>query len=182
MTIIDDKKLDIWFSPWEYTHTSWIENTMFTNLNAKEQKLSYVPWCKSIGIEYEFSTYHQEWLDLYWLEQHILFRAINLLGSIIHKQKDNVSNVNELRWIQQTALARPIILNKSLKFTSNFEAGLNLLYQVLQCYSPSVWTRFLLQLPKEHITQAHIYTEPLVTGKMILIIEKLWRLILKKIS
>ena len=177
-----DKQLNIWFSPWGYTHNSWVKDSIFANSSEHELQSGYIPWCRHIGIAYEFSHYHHEWLNKYWIENNILLRAINLLGSMLYKQKDGLSSTNELRWMQQTALARPIILTKSVKFTSNFEAGTNLLYQVLQCYCPNIWTRFLLQLPKHDVQNVHIYTEPLLNGKMILIIEKLWDMILKKIT
>ncbi|MET0463045.1 MAG: hypothetical protein ABW007_07820 [Chitinophagaceae bacterium] len=176
-----EQQLNIWFKPWEYTHKSWVEDTIFTNLTQHEIDIGYIAWCKYIGISYEFIPYQNLWLQQYWLDSTTLILAINLLGSMLHKQKDNVSTVAQLRWAQRTALARPIFLTKPMKFTSNFETGINLLYQILQCYCPQIWTRFLLQLPKFEVQVINIHNEPLLTGKMILIIEKLWDIILSEL-
>lgn len=176
------QQIDIWFKPWEYTHFSWIENSIFANCNNQELKTGYLPWCKHIGIKHDFSLYQTLWIEKYWLESDVLFLAINILGSMLTKQKDDISTPNQLRWAQQTSLARPIILTHNIKFNDNFEAGINLLYQIIHCYCAPIWTRFLLKIPKPYIEKAHIYNQPIINGKMILIIEKLWNMIIKKIE
>lgn len=176
------QQIDIWFKPWEYTHLSWIENSIFNKMQPQQLKKGYLPWCKYVGIKHEFSLYQTLWIEKYWRDADVLFLAINILGSMLTKQKDDISTPNQLRWAQQTSLARPILLLQNIKFKNNFEAGINLLYQVIQCYCAPIWTRFLLQLPKQYIQEVHIYTKPIITGKMILIIEKLWNMIIKKIE
>lgn len=178
-----DQQIDIWFKPWQYTHYSWIENSLFDGLAEQELYSGYVPWCKYVGIDYHFSSYQSIWLEQYWLESDKLVLAVSLLGSMLYKQKDDIVTPNYLRWTQQTALARPIVLNTpNIRFKSNFEAGINLLYQVLQCYCPAIWTRFLLKFPKPIVQDINIFDTPIIKGKMILIIEKIWNLILKKID
>jgi len=176
------QQLDIWFKPWEYTHFSWIQDSIFASCSTHELKIGYLPWCKHIGIKHDFTLYQTLWVEKYWRESDILVLAINLLGSMVTKQKDDISNPTLLRWAQQTSLARPIIINENIKFNNNFEAGINFLYQIIQCYCSPVWTRFLLQIPKNYIENSHIYNQPIINGKMILIIEKLWNMILKKIE
>lgn len=178
-----EQQIDIWFKPWNYTHNSWTAGSIFEGLSDQELYSGYVPWCKYVGIDYHFSSYQNVWLEQFWIEKDNLILAACLLGNMLYKQKDEIVTPAYLRWVQQTALARPIILNTpNIRFKSNFEAGINLLYQVLQCYCPSIWTRFLLKFPKEMIENINIINEPILKGKMILIIEKIWSLIIKKIN
>jgi len=179
-----EQQIEIWFKPWNYAHNSWTKDSIFDELEPHELYSGYIPWCKYVGIEYNFLSYQSIWLEQYWLDdEEKLILAVCLLGNMLYKQKDEIVTPAYLRWVQQTALARPIILNTpNIRFKSNFEAGINLLYQVLQCYCPAIWTRFLLKFPKEMIENINIFNEPIIKGKMILIIEKIWHLILKKIN
>lgn len=180
---MEKQQIDIWFKPWEYTHYSWINGSIFDGLSQHELYSGYIPWCKYVGIHYHFSPYQSIWLEQYWLDSEKLILAVCLLGNMLYKQKDTLVTPAYLRWVQQTALARPIVLNTlNIRFKSNFEAGINLLYQVLQCYCPAIWTRFLLKFPKDRVQAVNIFDEPIIKGKMILIIEKIWNLILKKID
>jgi hypothetical protein len=178
-----EPQIDIWFKPWDYAHHSWTDDSIFDGLTEDELYGGYIPWCKYVGIEYNFSSYQSVWLEQYWINEQNLILATSLLGNMLYKQKDAIVTPTYLRWVQQTALARPIVLNvANIRFASNFEAGINLLYQVLQCYCPAIWTRFLLKFPKDKVQDIHIYDEPLIKGKMILVIEKIWNMIIKKIA
>jgi hypothetical protein len=180
------EQLDRWFKPWEYAHYSWSndieDGRMFNQLNDEELAAAYPLWCEQIGIASQYAHYQNQWIEKYWLEEEHLLLAVNLLGCLMHKQKDELINASLLKWAQQTSLARPIILTRRITFKNNFEAGINLLYQVIQCYCGSIWTRFLLKLPKELIQDMHIYTEPLLSVKMILINEKMWHMVIKKLK
>jgi hypothetical protein len=182
-------ELTIWFKPWEYAHPSWTEqhlilnNTAYQMLASTHQNQAYHIWCKHVGIASEFRPYQSVWIEPYWLENQKMVFATHLLGNTLFKQKDYLVTPNYLRWIQQTNMARPIVLqDQNIRFKNNFEAGINLLYQIVNCYCPNIWTRFLLKFPKQHIEEIHIYEDPLVKGKTILIIEKLWRMIIKKMD
>jgi hypothetical protein len=180
------EQLERWFKPWEYTHYSWIndleDGVTFNNVSDTEIANAYPLWCEQIGIASQYMHYQNQWLEKYWLDEEQLLLAVHLFGCIIHKHKDELIDAGLLKWAQQTSLARPIILGRKIVFKHNFEAGINLLYQIIQCYCGAMWTRFLLKLPKELVQEAHIYNEPLLSAKMVLISEKMWGMALKKLA
>jgi hypothetical protein len=176
------QELDCWFSPWEYTHNSWIKDSIFNTDDQYKLRTIYASWCKAIGIKVEFSHYQNQWLEKFWLDGDNLINHIALLGCIVRRQKDDIIDNSLVKWAAQTSLARPIILLKPLQFKNNFEAGLNLLYQIMQCYCSAIWTRFVLKLPKKMIQATNIYDEPIISAKMILIIEKMWNTVSKKLA
>ena len=61
--------LHFWFEPWQYTHQSWLEKTFFADFQqypATLQRLAFIPWCKSMGIEALVKP-----INLSWLQAHI---------------------------------------------------------------------------------------------------------------
>jgi hypothetical protein len=180
------EQLARWFKPWEYTHYSWTsdieDGITFNHMNDQEIANAYTLWCEQIGINSQYAHYQNQWIEKYWLDEEQLIISISLLGCLVCKQKDELINAGLLKWAQQTSLARPIILGQKIIFKHNFEAGINLLYQVIQCYCGAIWTRFLLKLPKDLVQDAHIYNEPLLNAKMILVSEKMWGMVLKKLA